>query len=149
MIQEDDAQEMRIAEIIGDTNNNDELTFEDCVDAFHKHLTKSLQTPCDITGIEDFRWEEYYVLGPGDPKEYERLRKTQPSYTDIFELIAIKADVYGEWIMCNGEDLAAHVHRKDDGKEFYLGLSEIIAVDKKSQNYQLLYDYAVWFVNSR
>ena len=48
-----------------------------------------------------------------------------------------------------GEDLAGHVRRKSDGKEFYLGLAEIVAVDKKSKNYQLLDDYAVWFVNNR
>jgi hypothetical protein len=25
-----------------------------------------------VTGMEDFRWEEYYVFGPGDQKEYEK-----------------------------------------------------------------------------
>lgn len=144
-----DAQDARIADILGDMLNNDEFTFEDCVDAFYKHLTESLQLPCDVTGIEDFRWEEFYVFGPGNRKEYENLCRTQPSFKDVFELMTINTDVYSEWIMCNGEDLAAHVRRKSDGKEFYLGLSEIKAVDKKSINYQLIDDYAVWFVNNR
>ena len=51
--------------------------------------------------------------------------------------------------MFYGQDLAAHVRRQSDDKEFYLGLAEIEAVDKKSMNYQLIDDYAVWFVNNR
>ena len=141
-----DAQDARIGEIVGD---DEESTFEDCLDKFHDHLTSSLQLPCDVTGIEDFRWEEYYVIGPGDPKEHESLRKNQPSFQDTFELLAIEKDVYSEWMMFHGEDLAGHVRRNSDGKEFYLGLAEIEAVDKKSKNYELLNDYVVWFVNNR
>ena len=51
--------------------------------------------------------------------------------------------------MLAGEDVAAHVRRKSDGREFQLGLAEIEAVDKESKNYQLRNDFAVWFVNSR
>ena len=140
-----DAQDARIAKIVGD---DEEATFDDCVDKFYQHLKKSLRLPCDVTGIEDFRWEEYYVLGPGDPKEHERLRQNQPSYRDTFELLAIEADADSEWMLF-GEDLAGHVRRKSDGKEFYLGLAELKAVARKSKNYQLLHDYAVWFVNNR
>ena len=52
-------------------------------------------------------------------------------------------------MMFHGGDLAGQVRRKSDGKEFYLGLAEIKAVDEKSLNYQLLDDYSVWFVNNR
>ena len=45
------------------------------------------------------------------------------------------------------KDLAAHVRRISDGKEFRLGLSEIKAVAKGSPNHLLLDDYAIWFVN--
>lgn len=141
-----DAQDARIDKIIG---GDEEATFDDCRDKFYDHLESSLQLPCDVTGIEDFCWEEYYVIGPGDPKEHERLRKNQPSYEDIFELLAIEDDVFSEWMMFHDEDVAGHVRRKSDGKEFHLGLAEIEAVDKKSRNYQLLNDYAVWFVNNR
>lgn len=144
-----DAQDTRIADILGDMLGDIEYTFEDCVNKFYEHLTNSLQLPCKVTGIEDFRWEEFYVFGPGDKKEYERLRKNQPSYKDIFELLAIEMDVCSEWMMFYSEDLAAHVRRQSDGKEFYLGLAEIKAVDKKSRNYQLIDDYGVWFVNNR
>ena len=141
-----DAQDARIGEIIG---GDEEATFDECRDKFYDHLESSLKLPCDVTGSEDFRWEEYYVIGPGDPKEHERLRKNQPSYRDVFELLAIEDDVVSEWMMFRGEDVAGHVRRRSDGKEFHLGLAEIKAVDKKSKNYQLLDDYSVWLVNNR
>jgi len=141
-----DAQDVRIEAIVG---NDDQISFDDCVDKFYDHLKTTLRLPCDVTGIEDFRWEEYYVIGPGNPKEYERLRKNQPSYQDAFELLAIERHVTSEWMMYPDEDLAGHIRRKSDGKEFFLGLAEIEAVDKKSVNYRSLDDYAVWFVNNR
>ncbi len=141
-----EAQDARISDIVGDDT---EAIFDDCRDKYYTHLTHSLELPCDVTGIEDFAWEEYYVIGPGDRKEYERLRKNQPSYKDIFELLAIENGIYSEWMMFCGEDVAGRVRRKSDGKEFHLGLAEIQAVNKKSKNYQLLNDYSVWFVNNR
>ena len=141
-----DTQDARIEEIIGD---DEEATFDDCFDKFFHHLKSSLQLPCDVTGIEDFRWEEVYVIGTGDRKEHEGLRKNQPSYEDTFELLAIETGVVSEWMMFHDEDVAGRVRRKTDGKEFYLGLAEIDVVDKESTNYQLLNDYAVWFVNNR
>ncbi|MFH1008486.1 MAG: hypothetical protein V1800_13450 [Candidatus Latescibacterota bacterium] len=140
-----DAQYARIAEILGD---DEKATFEDRLDTFYSHLESSLKLPCDVTGIQDFSWEEYYVIGPGDPKEYERLRKNQPSYEDTFELLAIENGVVSPWMIFHGEDLVGQVRRKTDGKDFRLGLSEIEAVDKRSKNCQLLNDYAVWFANS-
>jgi hypothetical protein len=138
-------QDARIEAIIGD---NEDDRFEDCRDKFCAHLKASLQLPCDVTGCEDFQWEEFYVLGPGDPEEYSRLRQNRPSFEDVFVLLGIEPDVYSEWKLFD-EDLAAHVRRKSDGKEFWLGLAELKAVAKKSKNYQLLDDYAVWFVNNR
>jgi len=139
------AQDARINQVVG---ADEASSFDDGVEKFCDHLRRSLQLPCDVTGIEDFGWEEYYVIGPGDPKEHAALRKENPSYKDKFELLAVDQEAYSEWMMCS-DDLAGHVRRKSDGKEFYLGLSEIRAVDKKSKNYQLLHDYAVWFVNNR
>lgn len=141
-----DVQNARIERILGD---DDGPTAEDCIDRFYEHLKSSLQLPCIVTGIEDFRWEEIYVIGPGDPKEYKQLRVNQPSYQDKYELLAIEREAWSEWMMFRGEDLAGRVRRQSDGKEFILGLAEIEAVDKKSKNRQLLDDYAVWFVNNR
>ena len=139
-----DEQDQRIATVLGDG-----LEFKLCTERFYKHLRTSLRLPCEVTGIEDFDWEEFCVLGPGDPEEYKQLRRTRPSYRDIFELLAIEKDADSEWVMFHGEDLGARVRRKSDGKEFCLGLSEIRAVDKDSPNHQRLDDYAVWFVNNR
>ena len=84
-----DAQNARTKTIVGD---DEDQSFEQAIERFYQHLTESLQLPCDVTGIEDFDWEEYYVLGPGDYAEYNKLRKTQPSYQDIFELLAIEKE---------------------------------------------------------
>jgi hypothetical protein len=119
------------------------------VERFCEHLKKHLVLPCEVTGIEDFRWEEFYVIGPGDPKEYARLKKTQPSYTDRYDLLAIETDDRSEWMMFRGDDIAAHVKRKADGKDFVLGLAELKATEKRSQNNRLLNDFAVFLVNSR
>jgi len=141
-----DAQDLRIEAILGD---DQDLDFDEAVAVFFKHLKANLQLPCEVTGIEDFRWEEPYVLGGWDQDEYEQLKKTQPSYEDHYELLEIRAEGWSEWMMFYGEDIAAHVRRMSDGKEFILGLSELEATDKKSPNHQLIDDYAVWFVNSR
>jgi hypothetical protein len=73
---------------------------------------------------------------------YERLKETQPSYTDTFELLALdKIDAdYG---------IMAEVKRVSDKKEFTLPLADLEATDASSRNYQLLDDYSVWFVNYR
>lgn len=140
-----DAQDRRIAAVLGDG----EMDFDEAVGIFCKHLKAKLRLPCEVTGIEDFSWEEPYVLGVWDEQEYERLKKTQPSYSDRFELLEIAQDQYSEWMLFPGEDIAAHVRRTSDGREFRLGLAELEATDKKSPNYQLIDDYAVWFVNNR
>jgi hypothetical protein len=41
------------------------------------------------------------------------------------------------------------VQRISDNKIFLLGLAELEVKNKQSPNWQLLDDYAVWFVNSR
>jgi hypothetical protein len=104
--------------------------------------------PCQVTGVEDFRWEEFYVHGPGNKKEYEQLKKTQPSYTDIYELLEIVLPVRSLWQISYEDELGAKVRRVSDKKKFLLALSELKATDKQSNNYQLLDDYSVWFVNS-
>ncbi len=139
-------QYQRIESVLG---GSEKLSFDEMVDKLFAYLQGSLALPCEVTGIEDFDWEEYYVLGPGEPKEYERLKKQQPSYRDRFELLAIERGAVSDWMLFGGEDIAARVRRKTDGKEFYLGLSELKAVDRRSPNYQLLDDYAVFFANYR
>ncbi len=61
----------------------------------------------------------------------------------------LKGLAYVPWMLFGDEDIAAHVWRKSDGNTFCLGLSELQAVERRSRHYQLLDDYAVWFVNHR
>jgi len=141
-----DAQDKRIAAILGEI---EDLNFDETIDIFCEYLKTNLSLPCEVTGIEDFRWEEFYVFGPGDQQEYDHLKKTQPSYTDHYELLGIDRKGQSEWMLCWEGDIGANVRRISDGKEFLLGLSELEATDKKSKNYQLLDDYSVWLVNNR
>ena len=95
-----------------------------------------------VTGMQDFRWEEYYVFGPGDQKEYEKLKKKNPSYTDKYQILSLEEYDYDESILVN-------VKRISDKKKFALPLAELKAVDKDSNNFQLLEDFSMWFWNYR
>ncbi|MEW5802054.1 MAG: calcium-binding protein [bacterium] len=77
----------------------------------------------------------------GDEKEYERLKKTRPSHTDIFKLLNFEDEIDSDY------GIMVKVKRASDRKQFTLPLTKLKAPDKKSKNYQLLNDYSVWFVN--
>jgi len=141
-----DAQWKRIEAIVG---SGETATLKDQLTAFYEHLLRSLELPCVVTGIEDFHWEEGYVIGGASREEYERLKKNRPSYQDHYDLLGIEQGVFSEWMLFHGEDIGAHVKRKTDGKEFWLGLAELKAVGRKSREAQLLHDYSVFFVNNR
>jgi len=139
-----DSQEDRIAQILADGDIDNEEMQEKSPETIAKYLhylKENIELPCIVTGIEDFPWEEKYVFGYGNIKEYEKLKKDNPSYKDKFEFIDFYEDEdYDEHIMVS-------VRRLSDQKEFILGLDCLKAVDKKSKNYQLLDDYSVWHVN--
>lgn len=111
------------------------------LEKYREFLISKLDNPVEVTGIEDFDWEEFYVLGPGSKKEYERLKKTRPSYTDKYILDSID-DEYDEHF-----GLIANVIRECDKKTFQIPLADLKALDKNTKNYQLLDDYSVWCVN--
>ena len=144
--EETDEQFRRIDAILGDSI---ERGLRAAVGVYFEYLKKSLVLPCEVTGAEDFRWEEYYVIGPGSRAEHARLRQRQPSYMDHYQLTGIELDEISEWMLIEGDDLAAHVIRVSDNKPFVLGLAELKAVDKGSPNYQLLDDFGVFLVNYR
>ena len=141
-----DAQDKRITAVIGDYEN---VEFDEARSLYYQHLKTNLILPCEVTGIEDFSWEEIYVFNPGCEEEYKQLKETQPSYTDKYELLGIDKYLQTGWMIIWQNDIAAHLKRISDSKEFVLGLSDLKAIDKKSENYQLLDDFSVWFVNSR
>ncbi len=105
------------------------------------YLKKNLRLPCNVTGREDFPWEEEYVIGDGSKKEYQRLKKTQPSYTDIFEIKQFKDSVYHD------EGILVEVKRLSDNKEFVLPLVDLVTSDEDSRNNEFLDDYSTWFIN--
>src|SRR5690606_21718248 len=133
-------QEQRIESIFL-KKNNDSSKQTETLEIYKRFLEKNLDFPVKLTGIEDFNWEELYVLGPGDKKEYEELKKTRPSYTDIYNLISIDDHIEEDY------GLFARVTRISDRKRFLIPLADLKAVDDKSKNYQLLDDYSVWCVN--
>jgi hypothetical protein len=111
------------------------------IEIYKAYLETKLTFPIKLTAIEDFNWEEFYLFGPGDNVEYEELKKIRPSYKDTFNMIRIDkyySEDYG---------LFAKVTRVSDKKRFMIPLADLKVIDKKSDNYQFLYDYSVWFVN--
>lgn len=111
------------------------------LEIYKQFLEKNLDFPVKLTGREDFKWEGFYIFGPGNQREYEELKKTNPSSTDIYNLIRIDEHV-------NEEDgLFAKVSRISDRKRFQIPLADLKAVDEKSKNYQLLDDYSLWCVS--
>ena len=125
---------------------------------YRKYLLEHLDRKAILTGCEDFPWEEKYVLGGWSRAEYEKLKKTNPSYTDEYELIDILQDDLPE------NDLIAQVKRLSDGKVFEIGLSWLATKKEKkslrllrrektaprndgTEDHQLLDDFATWVVN--
>ncbi|NJK65809.1 MAG: hypothetical protein HC789_21060 [Microcoleus sp. CSU_2_2] len=106
-----------------------------------EYLKANLKLPCNVTGREDFPWEEEYVAGSGSKKEYERLKKTQPSYTDTFLMSRFKDSVHPE------DGIFVSLQRISDKKEFLLPLVDLKISEASSPNNQLLDDYTTWFVN--
>jgi hypothetical protein len=135
---EDELQEVRIKEIFGGTSL---AVSVDSLQIYRDYLQKNITFPCDLTGREDFLWEEIYVFGGGDTDEYAELKKTQPSYTDTYTFMSF--DDQKE----ERDGLLVTVKRLSDHNQFVLPLADLKVIDRKSQNHQLVHDYAVWFVN--
>lgn len=136
-----DELKQRLADIFGteDVPSVDAETLA----RYLNHLKQHLELPCQLTGIEDFAWEEYYVIGPGSQAEHERLRKTRPSYMDTYELLNFADDVD------TGSGICVNLRRVSDKKKFVLPLADLKTTNEQPKNYQLLDDFAAWFVNWR
>lgn len=134
-----DEQDKRIASILSseDVPEVNDTTLE----IYLQYLKRNLDLSCEVTGIEDFDWEEYYILGPGDKKEHEELRKTNPSYMDRFKILSLYNDPDGEY------GILVNLRRISDNKNFTLPLADLQTTAKNTMSYQILDDYSVWFVN--
>lgn len=106
-----------------------------------QYLKKNIQKPCYLTGTEEFLWEEDYLFGEGSQKKYEKLKKTQPSYTDVFTLVKFSET------LSDVDGLLAEVERVSDKKIFVLPLADLEVTDENSPNYKLIEDYLMWFLN--
>jgi hypothetical protein len=135
---EDKAREIRIEDILEEDNLK--VSYKSLV-AYRNYIQNKILFPCDLTGREDFYWEEIYVFGSGDKKEYEELKKTQPSYSDTYTYVSFDDQIEDN----NG--LMVKVKRISDSKLFVLPLADLKVTDKTSQNQELIHDYAVWYIN--
>src|SRR4030042_3578321 len=127
-----DADEKRIHAILGNDNARTMRNAE----RYRAYLLKRLSLPIIVTGTEDFPGEEPYVFGGWDKREYEKLKKTNPSHTDTFELQALEPPD-------EHEDVLAKVKRVSDGRVFHIGLSWLCCEDEESEAYTLLDAYGV------
>ena len=135
-----DKTQKRIMAILGQEDIDDIFRSDENLQVYLEYLKNNVEHPCLVTGMEDFPWEEKYVFGYGDEKEYEKLKKTNPSYTDTFTLMEFE-------LIAEREQIFATVERLTDKKQFSLPLEDLEAKSKKSPNYQLLEDYSSWYVN--
>jgi len=128
-----------------DDEDNVAVNYEN-LENYLTFLFKEINLPIVVTGIEDmgcFGWEEFYNFGPGNKKEYEKLKKKYPSFRDEYEILSFNEDFDEE------EGLYVNVERISDKKKFTLTLADLKAVDKNLKNAQILDDYAVWYTNFR
>ena len=134
-----DADEARIIKILG-TEEVPEVSEENLL-KYRKYLLQHIDRKAILTGREDFPWEEIYIFGPGSRAEYEKLKKSHPSYNDEYELMDILENEIEE------NDLIVKVKRLSDGRVFEIGLSWLTTEKNKGNDYQLLDDFATWVVN--
>jgi len=133
-------QYKRIEQILG-VRFTDTSRRKETLEYYRAYLGTTLKFPVEVRGREDFSWEEFYLLGPGDKREYEALKRTRASYTDILRMTRLSAHYEIDY------GLFGHFTRVSDRKRFELPLGDFKAVDQKSEAAQLLEDYSVWLVN--
>lgn len=135
---DEDEFDGKIAAIL---NTEDIEVTEKNLKTYLTYLIQNMNIPCQVTPTDEFEWEEYYLYGAGSNKEYEKQKKTNPSYTDIFKLIRFEEEVTEE------EGIKVQVERCSDRRKFILPLCDLEGVDENLPNYEFLDDYVLWFIN--
>ena len=110
---------------------------------FFNYLSEHIKYPCLLTGMEDFSWEEPYLLGVFDQEEYEKLKKKRASYTDQFTLVKLEDRID------DLQGILVKVKRISDKKVFVLPLWDLKTVDRKDRNCQIIENYCHWMTNYR
>lgn len=139
MMKETVAVFKRIASIFG--RDTAPEVGKETLKAYRAFLLRHLDKKGVLTGREDFNWEEFYLFGPGDMKEYEKFKRRRASYADEFMLIEIPEETIGD------HDLIARVRRLLDKKRFDIGLSWLTTKKKRTKSHRLLDDFATWICN--
>ena len=124
-------------------NSSDLSVSKENLDRFYNYLSKHLTYPCLLTGMEDFSWEEPYVLGIFDQEEYEILKMKRASYTDHFKLIRLEDRID------DLQGILVKVRRIADRKLFVLPLWDLKTVNRKDPNHHLIDNYCHWMTNYR
>ncbi|MGL5194558.1 MAG: hypothetical protein ACRC8Y_13310, partial [Chroococcales cyanobacterium] len=131
---DEDEFELELQEILGSSNlevNEENLT------RYLQFLKARIKPPYKLTGNGEFDWEEEYVSGGKSKKEYEKLKKYQPSYTDTFSLVQF-CDVGTEGIMVK-------VERTSDRRQFILPLIDLDVTTEDPEHFELIDNYLLWF----
>ena len=128
--------QQRIHLVLGDDSERSE---ENAL-RYLAYLRTALKFPVRVTGREDFQWEERYVLGGWSQSEYAHLKKTNPSFTDIFDLIELLPPG-------SDADVTAKISRISDKRTFMIGLYWLTTTTEDDKNFQTLDDYATWHAN--
>ncbi len=136
-----DEQDKRIAKIL----HSDQVpnVTSTTLKVYLDYLKAKLKFPCHLSGTECFTWEERFIFGHGNKTEYEKLKKTQPSYRDTFEALNLDDEIDGDY------GVFVNVKRVSDKKKFTLPLVDLEVKDKLLPNHQLIDDFSMWFVNNR
>ncbi len=131
-------EEKRIKEIL---NSQETFVTETNLQKYYNYLKDNLQISCVLTGMEDFEWEEPYLIGDWSKAEYEKKKLIKPSYTDHFELVDFISKID------NWKGIIVKVKRFSDDKVFELPLWDLKIIDKNSSDYLLVSDYSSWMTN--
>ncbi|MDA3904935.1 MAG: hypothetical protein PF484_02555 [Bacteroidales bacterium] len=131
-------EEKRISEIL---DTQDAFVSETNLRKYYNYLKNNVQIFCVLTGMEDFDWEEPYIIGGWSKSEYEKKKLTKPSYTDHFILVEF-IDKIDDW-----KGIIVKVKRISDEKMFDLPLWDLKIVDTDSSDYLLVSDYSSWMTN--
>lgn len=110
---------------------------------YYQFLQRQLPRDVLMTGRESmgyFGWEERFEWGPGNEGEYRQLIQENASYKDQFKFVSVHQD--NEYT-----GVYANVIRISDHKTFHIPLEDLEVCDEKIAQWQVIEDYAAWFVN--
>lgn len=104
------------------------------------YILNHVTLPTKVSGIEEFSWEEPYIMGGWNQTDYEELKKTNASYSDMYDLVRVSLPE-------NHDILMAEIIRISDQSTFHMrlcfleGCSGVKAVDS------IIDAYSYWHYN--